>query len=458
MKSIILSLFVVTFFLASCAEDKPIDTLIFSGNVENTEADSLVITDSFNDNVAIIYCDRHKSFADTLLVKEGVYWMAIGEEQTKVYLKPGMNFEMRVNATDFDETIHYKGNGAIENNYLASKALLEEGYGKLRSYRYYGALEEVGFLQLTDSLHKVNLDLLFSFKDSLDKEFYHLESESLEYEKRYKISDYEGMHQWVTESPDFVVSSSFPKPFKKINKNNEDLLKSSSYTSFLNAYVRSKASERIKVDSSIDSYLAQAQIINEEFENVNVKENLAYSLGKWNLGYTKELDKLFNLIQPLLTNKAKLEKVGETYNKLKKIEKGAVSPTFAFNSIDNKLVSLESLKGKLVYIDIWATWCGPCISEIPDLKKIEEEFHGKNIHFVSICMNDSKESWEKMVEEKELGGIQLFAEDGKHSFFQDYVVTGIPRFILLNEEGKIIDAKAKRPSDSELKRELDALL
>ncbi len=143
--------------------------------------------------------------------------------------------------------------------------------------------------------------------------------------------------------------------------------------------------------------------------------------------------------------------IEKTYLNLKKISKGTISPTFELYDVNNRIVTLESLKGKLVYIDIWGTWCVPCIQEIPSLKKIEKEFRNKDIHFVSICTNDKKENFEKFVNDKELSGIQLFAPDSNISFFKDYQLKTFPRFILIDKEGKIIDANAFKPSDPKLK-------
>jgi len=104
-----------------------------------------------------------------------------------------------------------------------------------------------------------------------------------------------------------------------------------------------------------------------------------------------------------------------------------------------------------VYIDVWATWCGPCIREIPYLKEVEKEFHDKNIAFVSISVDKlgAYETWKKMIAEKEMGGIQLFAgTDSK--FAEDYSIKGIPRFILIDPSGKIITPNAPTPSSPKL--------
>ena len=139
----------------------------------------------------------------------------------------------------------------------------------------------------------------------------------------------------------------------------------------------------------------------------------------------------------------------------------SVSPTFNYENHKGGNTKLEDLKGKYVYIDVWATWCGPCRAEIPSLKKVEEKYHDKNIAFVSISIDVDKdhEKWKKFVSDKELGGIQLFADKNWNSeFMMSYGINSIPRFILIDPNGKIVKSDAARPSNPELQKQLDALL
>ncbi len=103
---------------------------------------------------------------------------------------------------------------------------------------------------------------------------------------------------------------------------------------------------------------------------------------------------------------------------------------------------------------MWATWCGPCKREIPFLKKIEKAYHGKNIAFVSVSVDTKKDhgAWQKMIKDKKLGGIQLFSDNNwKSKFVTDYMIKGIPRFILIDPKGNIVSANAPRPSSPKLK-------
>ncbi len=138
------------------------------------------------------------------------------------------------------------------------------------------------------------------------------------------------------------------------------------------------------------------------------------------------------------------------------LKAGMDSPDFRYRDVNGKVVTLKDLRGKYVYIDVWATWCGPCCMEIPHLKELERKMHGKKIVFVSISVDESRKVWLKAVKEKKMGGIQLNAE-GKEDFMQAYHIDGIPRFILLDKKGKIVDANMTRPSDPKTLERLSEL-
>lgn len=144
------------------------------------------------------------------------------------------------------------------------------------------------------------------------------------------------------------------------------------------------------------------------------------------------------------------------------LAKGTPSPVFDdYENYNGGKTSLSDLKGKYVYVDVWATWCGPCKAEIPSLKALEKQYHGKNIQFVSLSIDDdrshggswdkAREDWKAMIADKELSGIQLFAPNGWQSqFVLDYKIKGIPRFILIDPNGDVVTPDAPRPSDASL--------
>lgn len=139
---------------------------------------------------------------------------------------------------------------------------------------------------------------------------------------------------------------------------------------------------------------------------------------------------------------------------------GQVSPIFEYANTKGEKVKLTDFKGKYVYIDVWATWCGPCLQEIPSLKKLEEKFRDKNIVFVSISVDEMKniEKWKTMVANKSLAGVQLISDDNFNSkFIKDYKINSIPRFILIDPNGNIVKADAPRPSSNDIVTLLESI-
>ena len=130
------------------------------------------------------------------------------------------------------------------------------------------------------------------------------------------------------------------------------------------------------------------------------------------------------------------------------IENHGKAPDFSLADINGKRFDLSDFKGKYVYMDIWATWCGPCKVQIPYMKQLEEQFRDAPIHFVSVSVDndDDKPVWAKMVRENEMSGVQLFA-GRENNFGFDYKIQYIPTFIILDKEGNIMNLSAPAPMD-----------
>ncbi|MCX6221030.1 MAG: TlpA disulfide reductase family protein [Bacteroidia bacterium] len=449
----------ITVLIVSCKQEKSTNHIILSGKIEKPSTDSLSIKDNVQKVLHVMKLNDDFTFNDTLEITEGYYSLNSGTESTQLYLKPGFDIHLTFNTDKFDESIAYAGKGAPENNYLAKKFLLVESLGKFKDYQYYGQLEENDYLKLTDSLYNLNMTLFNENSQRFDKEFIYLEISTLKYQKLREQALYETTRRMITGINDFKVSSDYyPRLFKEIDLSNEKLLKISDYIYFVDSYIWQITNNQLNGNDSIDFQLSYLETIEKGIANKKLRQELSYIVGKYRLDRSKKLDKVFEKIKANIENIDYINEIEPKYQTLKKIEKGALSPSFQLHDINEKKIALEDLKGQIVYIDIWSTTCLPCMAEIPHLKKLEESFIGKNIKFVSINVIDSKEHWQETVKEKEMGGIQLFAPDTKVPFFKDYLVRGIPRFILIDKNGRIIDSSAKRPSDPKLKEQIDKLI
>ncbi|MGY0392345.1 TlpA family protein disulfide reductase [Bizionia sp. KMM 8389] len=203
--------------------------------------------------------------------------------------------------------------------------------------------------------------------------------------------------------------------------------------------------------------------LNVKFDAIKVQLQEFYNSAK--TVDTSLVNKANKSLDPMI--KSYKSYIKESIDLKNEFPKGSVSPTFDnYINYDGSKTSLADLSGKYVYVDVWATWCGPCKVEIPFLKQLEEDYREKNIHFVSLSIDDgsgypgdtpdikaelAKKGWQEMIAKQELSGIQILAPNGwKSDFIRAYRINGIPRFILIDPEGKVVSPDAPRPSSDEL--------
>ena len=138
---------------------------------------------------------------------------------------------------------------------------------------------------------------------------------------------------------------------------------------------------------------------------------------------------------------------------------GEAATDFTYPDKDGNNVALSDFIGSVVYVDVWATWCGPCRAEMPFLHDLEAEYSDKNVTFIGVSVDEEKnrQVWLDMMEEKDMQGVQIFA-DGWSQITKDYAINGIPRFMLFDTEGNVSNLNADRPSSDDIRPAIDALL
>ena len=223
--------------------------------------------------------------------------------------------------------------------------------------------------------------------------------------------------------------------------------------------------------SDENNYLAETALLDQKYDyegllamseadfNKNLEEKINNEKAKLD---KSKLDAKFIELQKTNIDRG-VQGIKQYYTESQKNKKfnNTKAPSFDYENHAGGKTKLEDLKGKYVYIDVWATWCGPCRQEIPSLKAIEEKYHGKNIAFVSISVDAEKdhEKWRTFVTDKALGGIQLYADKSWNSdFTKAFEINSIPRFIIIDPNGNVLDADAARPSNPKLQAQLDKLL
>lgn len=442
MKLTNLLLIILAVLLVNCSKNsKEIDYIILSGGINGLNIDSLKITDKDYNTIKTIHLSKEFTFRDTLFIPKGYYHISDFKTSSKLlFLKPSYNLDANIVYNKNDYSIYFKGIGSNENNYLQEK----ETYNK--SFKKYMNLSEDKLLKYSDSMFNAKMNFLNSDKN-LESDFKEYETFSIKCDKSYFLYKYSRDISHFKGDKDYTVSKDFPKPFVGYNVSDENMMIHPSYLGLIPYIVADKYKIHIKYNE-IDLELFNK--LNEEISSKKIKDEVVNNYVKEAIYNTKELDSVYAKFMSIVKNETYRNEIQNKYDNLKKMSKGITSPTFELYDVNNRLVTLESLKGKLIYIDIWGTWCFPCVQEIPALKKIEKEFRASDIHFVSISVKDKKENLIRYINENNLAGIQLFAPKLDIPFFEFYQLKTVPRFILIDKEGKIIDANAYKPSNPKL--------
>ena len=448
MKKIIkiTTLFLVVIFMQSCQND----SVSITGSLEESTENGKILLARGGKTISEVSLDEGDRFTFNFDALEKGYYEL---NRKLIYLAPG--FDLNIHFEESDVT--YTGEGSLENTLLRKMLLKERSYGpKSPSTQKNKGLSIDEF--------KVYLS---EFSNWAEKEFQSnkgLDQDFLENEKnRVKIltSTTLLMHTFGKKLSNEELAKITADANANFSWNDETLYTSKSigYVNMLEGRMQRGAYGSIDFSKpGIGPHtisVALRDLVLDSIKNPIMRGDFLTSTTDVIIKMApKYADDAYNVFVNSNPTKRQKDMITDSYNKMVKLRKGSPSPKFVnYQKTNGDLVSLDDLKGKYVYIDVWATWCGPCKKEIPFLKELEKKYHAKNIHFVSISVDtkNARKKWKKMVKDMNLTGIQIIADNAFRSeFIASYNIAGIPRFILLDPKGNIVEANAPRPSEKKL--------
>ncbi len=410
------------------------------------------------DNVVLVYHQSVNEFAlvdgkgtaqldgmDALYAK--VFY---GEKSRDIYLQEGDDMTITFDANDFDDTFAAKGGNGKAIDYLGKIQLVnlpDESYA-LPWNEFRNAV-----IAKTASMKR----LLKVRKFSADDKFLKMEEGRITYFYANAFLMYPVSHLYLTQDTTMVLGDDYYATLREYVKEDADLADIDEYRNYMieTSHVFDSAGKDIR--QYYPKVIAEMTYIGEHFSNEKVREALIHHLAFTYVegNGTDNIVDLQNLYYTYVTSPHLNAIFKQACAKWDKAAVGRPSPDFNGEDINGKQMSLCDFRGKYVYIDMWATWCGPCQKELPFLKKLEEKYRGRNITFVGLSIDADKAKWEARVKSGELCGTQLYIGRGT-KFQTDYRISGIPRFILLDPNGRIVNPDMTRPSSEDTEKILNA--
>ena len=373
-----------------------------------------------------------------------------GEKFKVVYLQKGDEMNISFDAHDFDNTFTVKGGNEKAVDYLNKiqlTALPNEAYAQPWSE----------FKAAVDKKMASMKRLLKARKFAANDKFLKMEEGRITYFYANMMLMYPVSHTYLTQDTTMVLGKEYYDAIRQYVKEDEDLADIDEYRNFMieTAHIFDEAGKDIR--QYYPKVLAEMSYIGENIQSDKVRESLIHFLAFTYVegNGVENITDLQNLYYTYVTSPRLNAIFKQACSKWDKAAVGRPSPMFKGVDVNGKEMTLRDFRGKYVYIDMWATWCGPCQKELPFLKKLEEKYKGRNIVFVGLSIDQDKAKWTDRVKSDALSGTQLYI--GKGTKFQsDYRISGIPRFILLDPNGRIVNPDMTRPSSEDTEKILNS--
>ena len=455
----------LSFFIAVNAAAQ--DTVKLSGKIIKPNCDSIIVR--YNDNFIAYYpkdftahIDKKGKFSLAFPVPHSSYSQAFliyGDRQAELMLQPEDSLSMTVDATHFDSSIHYAGRGSAIQNLLALHSIEK---GSLNQYtlkiRTHINKEPDEFIKSIEIERKLESDFLDKHKAGIPLSFINYWNDFFQYYNYFFIQQYPLAHamvkarKYVDTIPEvnFSVVKQMPYAFY------DSLLRLPPYLLYLTGVID------IKLKAEGYTYYPGDTIMLRKFQDSVISlvykkmptgsaeyymaQNLYGRARNQSLEKTELMFKDFKMHWPSSEYMPVLEKQVE---QVERLAPGQPAPDFDITTLDGRHMKLSDLKGKVVYLGFWASWCKQCIGEMIKENKIKELIKNKPLEFVYVSIDDDAAQDTTLMKKYKVVGIFHHAEGGwnaKEVMF--YGVQALPAYYLIDEDGKFALQNAPDPLQS----------
>lgn len=427
------------------------DGLTVTFSVRNAVAGKVAVVYNMTVDEMELSADGHAEWTydgtDALYAK--VYY---GENFKNIYVEKGDSVNISFDAGDFQGTCAITGGKEKANAYLNQVTIvnLPDDDFKLPFADYLAKAER----------KMAQMKRLLSVRKLAGEggNFEALEEGRITYFYACSLLMYPISHAFVAQDTVWRPDDAYYAALKKYVREDERLADVQEYRDFMIEMAHIFDPDGCTERDPYRKLVAEMAYIGEHIQSDRLRQRLIFHLARtWVDGFgVKDIADLENMFYTYVTDPGMVAAYKTACAKWNITAPGRPSPDFQGTDVDGKTYSLKDFRGKYLYIDMWATWCGPCRQELPYLKQLEAKYRGRNITFLSLSIDHDRAKWTEKVRSGTLTGTQLLIGRGSR-FQRDYGITGIPHFILIDPQGRIVNASMTRPSSDDTEKILNSL-
>lgn len=411
------------------------------------------------------------TFAFSVQINKGqLVRLKHGENTGMVYLEPGDSLHIYTDVVNFQRAFSFTGKAAENNRYLLKyykENPTETNPFKLVQYKqgihWYDISPEMDTkmrnFETDDYIKLLNDRKENALSALLAHEKYHPNATSNEFKKYIEA---EIVYDWAYH---VLAHGHIYAKIKSIDRSYFDLLNTIPLENdqignfrmrqFLNAYMdKLYMLDAVKADNPyLGIYRISEVKLNGQSREFVQSEMICKGFSK------KYIEEMIPVYQEFLytCNNSFSEKVASSFEEAMQNAVGTAASNFVIRNSEAEEVTLNSLKGKTIYLNFWASWCQPCVRKMVQLKELENELTNSGVEFVHISFDRDESTWASTIRSYNFKGIHALATDGVNSdLAKAYGVRAIPQYFIINKEGKFA-LKPTTQSIDELKKILVSL-
>jgi thiol-disulfide isomerase/thioredoxin len=459
------------------------------GTITNATDDKVIVVNVSNTDIVpkndqqTIKLSDKGAFQIDIPVTELYNWIIIvhNNKRFDFFAKSGSALQMNVSASNWEQTITFVGNGIEVPEYFVRMQQERGGF-----MAYYKKLQDASanptttFTSTIEDYKKQEqniLDAAYAQK-KLPKDFYTYWSQFLTYSVYDAMINYPMIHEMHRQKTNTIqsiapelyqVTLRTPKIFQDqnldipfyqtyIQQYYSSMLMANGLANVVTVDPNTQKEDKSKAFQQTDSALKLIYI-------TMPPKSAAFAAGRviatestnWSSDDLRLRMQQYKKQFPKSSYNAALDTL--LYNKTK-FDAGQPAINFSYTTLEGKPASLKELKGKVVYMDFWASWCGPCRAEMPHAKKIKEHFAGReDVVFLYVSIDENEEAWKKGITSMDISGIHTRTSGWKGEIAQKYGISSVPAYYLINKKGEFVTKQTPRPSQSqEVIRLIESLL